>query len=68
MGVRAAFAQALHRALLAAEVPSVYVEFPMTDHGFDVIFDKVWHPAAQAALYDLERFLAILVNGIRRGG
>ena len=50
----------LHRALRQAGVPSVYVEFPDTEHGFDLIFPK-WSPAAQAATYDAERFLALVV-------
>ena len=41
-------------------MPSVYVEFPQTEHAFDLL--PPWHaPAAQAALYDVERFLALMV-------
>jgi acetyl esterase/lipase len=50
----------LHRALREAGATSVYVEFPDTDHAFDLIFPK-WAPAAQAATYDTERFLALMV-------
>ena len=50
----------LHKALRAAGVPSVYVELPESDHAFDLFFTRV-SPAFQAALYDVERFLAILV-------
>jgi acetyl esterase/lipase len=50
----------LHRALCKAGDTSVYVEFPDTDHAFDIIFPK-WSPAAQAATYDTERFLALMV-------
>lgn len=50
----------LHRALRRAGVASVCVEFPDTDHAFDLIFPK-WAPAAQAATYDTERFLALMV-------
>jgi acetyl esterase/lipase len=50
----------LYRALRQAGVPSVYVEFPDTDHAFDLVFPK-WSPAAQAATYDTERFLALMV-------
>jgi acetyl esterase/lipase len=50
----------LHWALRKAGVPSVYVEFPDTEHGFDLIFPK-WSPVAQAATYDTERFLALMV-------
>ncbi len=50
----------LHRALRKAGVASVYVELPDTDHAFDLVFPK-WAPAAQAATYDTERFLALMV-------
>ena len=50
----------LHRALRQTGVASVYVEFPDTDHAFDLILPK-WSPAAQAATYDTERFLALMV-------
>lgn len=51
--------QRLHQALRAAGVPSVLVEFPHTDHAFDLVLPQV-SPAAQAAVYDVERFLALL--------
>jgi acetyl esterase/lipase len=51
--------QRLHRALQAAGVPSVLVEFPRTDHAFDLVLPQV-SPAAQAAVYDVERFLALM--------
>lgn len=50
----------LHRALRGAGVASVCVEFPDTEHAFDLVFPK-WAPAAQAATYDTERFLALMV-------
>jgi acetyl esterase/lipase len=50
----------LHRALLEAGVTSIYVEFPDTDHGFDLLWPR-WSPAAQAATYDTERFLALMI-------
>jgi len=50
----------LHRALRKAGATSVCVEFPDTDHAFDLILPK-WAPAAQAATYDTERFLALMV-------
>jgi len=52
--------RALHHKLLASGVPSVYVEFPQTEHGFDLLLPR-YAPAAQAALYDVERFLALMV-------
>ncbi len=50
----------LHRALQEHGAPSVYVELPETDHGFDQVFAPV-SPAAQAAAYEIERFLALMV-------
>lgn len=50
----------LYRALRQAGVTAVYVEFPDTEHAFDLVFPK-WAPAAQAATYDTERFLALMV-------
>ena len=53
-----------NRALVAklkpAGVPTIYVEFPQTDHAFDLILPHI-SPSAQAARYDIERFLAVLV-------
>ncbi len=53
-------ARRLHAALCQAGATSVYVEFPETDHAFDLIFPK-WSPAAQAATHDTERFLALMM-------
>jgi acetyl esterase/lipase len=52
--------RALHRKLSEAGAPSVYVEFPQTEHGFDLLLPR-YAPAAQAALYDVDRFLALMV-------
>jgi acetyl esterase/lipase len=52
--------RALHRKLIEAGVPSVYVELPQSEHGFDLLLPR-YAPAAQAALYDVERFLALMV-------
>jgi len=49
----------LHQALTAAGAPSVLVEFPGADHAFDLALPQL-SPAAQAAVYDVERFLALL--------
>jgi acetyl esterase/lipase len=56
-------AAALHRKLQEAGVPSVYVEFPRTDHAFDIFLPKV-SPAAQAAMYDVDRFLALMASPV----
>lgn len=45
--------------LRQAGVPVVHVEYPQTDHAFDLILPRL-SPAAQAALYETERFLALL--------
>ena len=54
----------LYKKLLENHVPAIYVEFPQTEHAFDVAFQGIspGSPAAQAALYDVERFLALLVS------
>ena len=51
--------QSLHRALIAAGRPSVLVELPQVEHAFDMVALQL-SPPAQAALYDVERFLALL--------
>lgn len=53
-----ASARRLHRALLAAGVPVAYVEYPWTEHAFDLMYPPLANPAAKAALFDVERFLA----------
>ena len=52
-------ARALYRKLKENDVPVVYIEYPQTDHGFDLILPEI-SPPTQAALYDLERFLALV--------
>lgn len=51
----------LHYALQEAGAVSVLIELPNTGHGFDVVFPRL-SPAAQAATYDVERFLALMVR------
>jgi acetyl esterase/lipase len=51
----------LHHALREARVPSVYVEFPRTDHAFDMFLPTI-SPAAQAAMYDVDRFLGLMAS------
>jgi acetyl esterase/lipase len=55
-------ARRLHRALCEAKVPSVYLEFPDTVHAFNQYFGVSQRvaPAAQAAAYDIEKFLAFM--------
>ncbi|PVY95466.1 alpha/beta hydrolase [Actinomycetospora cinnamomea] len=52
---------ALHRKLQEVRVPSVYVEFPRTDHAFDMFLPTL-SPAAHAAMYDVDRFLGLLAS------
>lgn len=54
-------ARILNEKLRAVGTPVVYVEYPQTEHGFDLIFPQV-SPPAQAALYETERFLALLAS------
>jgi acetyl esterase/lipase len=61
-------ARRLHRALEAAGVPVVYVEYIWTEHAFDLMYPPLANPAAKAALYDLERFLVSVADTSRRTG
>jgi acetyl esterase/lipase len=47
----------LYAQLVQAGVPAWSIEFPCTDHGFDLMLPVV-SPSYQSALYDVERFLA----------
>jgi acetyl esterase/lipase len=60
-------ARRLHRALDRAGVPAVFVEYPWTGHAFDLLVPPLLGPAGQAALYDVERFLACVGAGERAG-
>ena len=50
----------LYTKLVETGVPAINVVFPWTDHAFDVAFPQL-NPAAQSALYDVDRFLALLL-------
>ncbi len=52
---------ALYTKLVESGVPAINVVFPWTDHAFDMLFPQI-NPPAQSALYDVDRFLALLVN------
>jgi acetyl esterase/lipase len=54
-------ARDLYRALSEAGVAVVYVELPQVVHAFDLAAPRM-SPAAQAALYDVERFLALMAT------
>jgi acetyl esterase/lipase len=51
----------LYKKLVEAGVPAVMVIFPTTEHMFDFMVPQV-SPPAQAALYDVDRFLALMAN------
>ncbi len=57
----AAPAAALHTALAAAGAPSLMLQIPAADHAFDLFFPQ-FSPAAQTAMYDVDRFLALLAG------
>lgn len=50
----------VYHALREADVPAILVEFPYTDHGFDLILPQI-SPVARAATREVVRFLAHLV-------
>jgi acetyl esterase/lipase len=54
--------RALYTNLAESGVPAINVVFPWTDHAFDMLLPQI-NPAAQSALYDVDRFLALLLNG-----
>lgn len=53
--------KALYTKLVEAGVPAVLVIFPTTEHMFDFMFPQ-FSPPAQSALYDVDRFLALVLN------
>lgn len=55
-------ARRLARALEEAGVPAIYVELPWSEHAFDLMYPPLGNPAAKAALYDVEHFLACVAQ------
>ena len=53
--------RAHHSKLVQAGVPAINLVFPYTNHGFDLLLPQI-SPAAQPALYDVDRFLALLLH------
>jgi acetyl esterase/lipase len=51
----------LYTKLVEAGVPAINVVYPWTDHAYDIMLPQ-FSPPAQSALYDTDRFLAILAN------
>jgi acetyl esterase/lipase len=54
---------ALYTKLVDAGVPAINVVLPWTEHAFDLLLPQI-NPAAQSALYDVDRFLALLSNKV----
>lgn len=52
--------RSLVRKLQEAGVPVVSLVFPLTDHGFELATPSI-NPATRAMLYDLDRFLALML-------
>jgi acetyl esterase/lipase len=55
-----AAARELHRRLVECGVPAINIVYPLTEHAFDLLLPQV-SPPTQAALYEVERFLALMV-------
>jgi len=53
--------RAHHKKLVESGVPAINIVLPWTNHAFDLLLPQV-NPAAQSALYDVDRFLALLLN------
>ncbi|KAA3648102.1 MAG: hypothetical protein DWQ07_03660 [Chloroflexi bacterium] len=53
--------QELYTKLIESGVPAVNVILPWTEDLFDLLLPQL-SPPAQSALYDVDRFLAILLN------
>jgi acetyl esterase/lipase len=56
--------QELYAKLVESGVPAIDVVFPWTEHAFDMLIPHLspQSPPAQSALYDVDRFLALMVN------
>ena len=57
----AAPVRSLHKSLQKAGVPAILIEYPYTEHGFDLILPQL-SPVAQAATREVERFLCIMAQ------
>jgi acetyl esterase/lipase len=53
--------RALYAKLVESGVPAINVVLPWTNHAFDLLLPQI-SPPAQSALYNVDRFLAILLN------
>ena len=52
---------ALCTKLAESGVAAVNMVYPWTEHVSDAVFPKI-NPAAQSAMYDVDRYLALLLN------
>ncbi len=55
----------LFRQLTKQRVPTVIHVLPQTDHAFDLILPKI-SPSAHSAFFDVERFLALQINNVKK--
>jgi dipeptidyl aminopeptidase/acylaminoacyl peptidase len=55
----AAATRELHRRLVECGVPAVNIMYPLTNHAFDMLLPQM-SPPTHAALFYLERFLALM--------
>jgi len=53
--------RAHYNKLVQSGVPAINIIFPWVNHAFDLLLPQI-SPPAQSALYDVDRFLAILAN------
>jgi acetyl esterase/lipase len=51
----------LHAKLVEAGVPAINVVYPWTDHGYDMVLQRI-SPPVISAMYDIDRFLALRLN------
>jgi len=51
----------LHAKLVEAGVPAINVVYPWTDHGYDMVLQRI-SPPVISAMYDVDRFLAVMLN------
>jgi acetyl esterase/lipase len=52
---------ALYQKLIKSGVPAINVVFSGAEHGFDLLLPQI-SPPAQSALYDVDRFLALMLR------
>ena len=50
-----------YRKLVDSAVPAINLVYPWTNHAFDLLLPQI-SPPAQSALYDVDRFLALLLS------